>query len=573
MPVHNADVARIFAKMADLLEIAGANQYRVRAYRNAARTIGDLPRNVADMVAKDEDLLALAGIGKDLAGKIVEIVATGRLAQLKELETRTPPDLGEMMAIPGLGPKRAQALHEQLNINTLDDLKEAARQEKIREISGFGVKTEKQILKGLKKLAGRQKRFLLKDVEKIADSLLDHLHKVKGIKEVVIAGSYRRRQETVGDLDILATCSKSARVMEALVHYEDVAEVVSHGKTRATVVLNSGLQVDLRVVPQVSYGAAMHYFTGSKSHNIAVRTLGVKRDLKINEYGVFKGGTRVAGQTEAEVYAMVDLPYIEPELRENRGEIEAGQKGALPQLISLEAIRGDLHAHTTVTDGHNTLEEMAEAAQTRGYEYLAITNHSQRVAMTHGLDAGGLRRELEKIDRFNDSSRGIRVLKAIEVDILEDGRLDLPDEVLKELDVTVCSVHYHRNLSRTKMTERIVRAMDNPYFHILGHPTGRLIGRREPYDLDLEKILATAREYGCCLELDSQPDRLDLADVYCKLAKDMGVKIAISTDAHSVAGLDYLRFGIGQARRGWLEAEDVVNTRTWPQLKKLLQRT
>ena len=572
MPVHNRDIAEIFNKVADLLEIEGANQFRVRAYRNAARTISDLPQSAADLVEKGEDLSKLSGIGKDLAGKIAEIVETGELAQLKELESRTPADLGRMMDIAGLGPKRVQALHAELGINSLDDLKEAAQQEKIREVSGFGVKTEKKILKGIKELVAEKKRFRLKEVEEIAHSLLKHLKKVKGIKEVVIAGSYRRRRETVGDLDILATCKKGSKVMEAFVKYEDVDEVVSQGKTRSTVMLRSGLQVDLRVLAQVSFGAALHYFTGSKSHNIAVRKLGVQRDLKINEYGVFKGEKRIAGQTEEEVYARVDLPYIEPELRENRGEIEAAQKGKLPQLITLNDIRGDLHTHTKVTDGRHTLEEMAEAAKERGYDYLAITNHSQRVTMTHGLDAKKLRQEMEKIDKFNDSSKGFRILKAIEVDILKDGSLDLPDKVLKELDVTVCSVHYHRNMSRKEMTERIIRAMDNPYFQILGHPTGRLLGNREPYDVDMEKIMAAAQERGCFLELNSQPDRLDLSDVYCKLAKDMGVKIAISTDAHSKTDLDFMRFGVYQGRRGWLEAEDVLNTHGLKKLKKLIKR-
>jgi len=332
MPVHNRDIAEIFNKVADLLEIEGANQFRVRAYRNAARTISDLPQSAADLVEKGEDLSKLSGIGKDLAGKIAEIVETGELAQLKELESRTPADLGRMMDIAGLGPKRVQALHAELGINSLDDLKEAAQQEKIREVSGFGVKTEKKILKGIKELVAEKKRFRLKEVEEIAHSLLKHLKKVKGIKEVVIAGSYRRRRETVGDLDILATCKKGSRVMEALVDYEDVDEVVSQGKTRSTVILRSGLQVDLRVLAQVSFGAALHYFTGSKSHNIAVRKLGVDRGLKINEYGVFKGEKRLVGQTEEEVYAQVDLPYIEPELRENRGEIEAAQRASCRSL-------------------------------------------------------------------------------------------------------------------------------------------------------------------------------------------------------------------------------------------------
>jgi len=572
MPVHNRDIAEIFNQMADLLEIEGANQFRVRAYRNAARTIDNLPQSAADMVEEGRDLSELSGIGKDLAGKIAEIVETGELEQLEELKSRTPADLGEMMTIAGLGPKRVQTLHQELGINSLEDLKEAAEQEKIREVEGFGEKTEQKILKGIEELSGQKKRFLLKEVEEIVHSLIDYLEKVKGIKEVVIAGSYRRRQETVGDLDILATSKKGSKVMEAFVDYEDVAEVVSQGKTRSTIILDSGLQVDLRVLAQVSFGAALHYFTGSKSHNIAVRKLGLDRDLKINEYGVFKGKKRIAGKTEEEVYAKVDLPYIEPELRENRGEIEAARKNKLPKLITMDDVRGDLHTHTKVTDGRNTLEEMAEAAKKRDYDYLAITNHSQRVTMTHGLDAKKLRQELEKIDKFNDNNSGIRVLKAIEVDILEDGSLDLPDEVLKELDVTVCSVHYNRNMTRKQMTERILKAMDNHHFRILGHPTGRLIGKREPYDVDLEKILETAKDYGVFMELDAQPDRLDLSDVYCKRAKEMGVKIALSTDAHSVPELGYMHFGIGQARRGWLEADDVLNTRTWRQLKKLLKR-
>jgi DNA polymerase (family X) len=569
MPVHNRDIAEIFNKMADLLEIEGANQYRVRAYRTAARTIGDLPQSAADMVEQGKDLSKLSGIGKDLAGKIAEIVDTGELEQLKELQSRTPADLGAMMDIPGLGPKRVQTLHENLGIDSLKDLKEAARQQKIRGVSGFGVKTEEKILKEIEQLSEKKARFRLREVEEIAHSLLAYLKKVEGIKDVVIAGSYRRRQETVGDLDILATCREDARVMEAFVDYEDVDEVVSKGKTRSTVILRSGLQVDLRVVAQASYGAALHYFTGSKSHNIAVRTLGVRRNLKINEYGVFKGEKRVAGKTEEEVYRKVDLPYIEPELRENRGEIEAAQQGRLPKLVTLEDIRGDLHSHTTVTDGRNTLEEMAAAAKERGYEYLAITNHSQRVTMTHGLDAKKLRQEIEKIDRFNNSSTGIRVLKAIEVDILEDGTLDLPDEVLKDLDVTVCSVHYNRDMPRKQMTERILRAMDKSRFNILGHPTGRLIGKREPYEIDMEKILEAAKENGCFLELDSQPDRLDLSDVYCKRAKEMGVKIAMPT-----AWRNWIICASASARpagAGWQPT--MLNTRTLKQLEKILQKT
>ena len=392
------------------------------------------------------------------------------------------------------------------------------------------------------------------------------------MKKVVAAGSYRRRRETVGDLDILVTCKKDSPVMDRFVDYSEIDEVVSKGDTRSTVYLRSGVQVDLRVVQEVSYGAALHYFTGSKAHNIAVRKLGQKKSLKINEYGVFKDDDRIAGKTEEEVYEQVDLPYIEPELREDRGEIEAAQKDRLPRLITLDDIRGDLHMHTEATDGRCPLEEMVDKAKDLGYAYIAVTDHSQRVTMAKGLDARRLREQLEAIDELNEKLSGITVLKGIEVDILEDGSLDLPDEVLKELDLTVCSVHYNRNLSRKKQTERIIRAMDNPCFSILGHPTGRLINERQAYEVDIERIIEAAGERGCFLELDAQPSRLDLADTHCRLAKDRGVKIAISTDAHHLAGLDYMRLGISQARRGWLEPDDVINTRSLKELKKLLKR-
>jgi DNA polymerase (family X) len=572
MPIHNSDIAEIFNQMADLLDIGGANPFRIRAYRNAARRVEGMSQSLADLVARGEDLTAIPGIGKDLAGKIEEIVRTGELAHLKELEGRTPGALSQLLKLEGLGPKRVQMLHEKLGVTTPEELREAARLGKIRELKGFGDKTQKLILAGLEHLTGAEKRFKLVTVEPVARSLEAYLQRVTGVGRVVVAGSYRRRQETVGDLDILVTCEPASQVMEALVNYEDVTAVVAQGDTKSTVVLRSGMHVDLRVLPDDSYGAALHYFTGSKAHNIAVRQMGVRQGLKINEYGVFKGDQRLAGKTEAEVYATVGLPYIEPELRENRGEIEAAQAGKLPRLITAAAIRGDLHAHTRATDGRNTMEEMAQAARDRGYEYLAITNHSQRVSMTHGHDARNLALEIAAIERLNSGLQGFRLLKAIELDILVDGSLDLPDDILKELDLTVCAVHYNFNLSRARQTERIIRAMDNPYFNILAHPTGRLLFRRAPYDVDMERLMQAARERGCYLELDSQPDRLDLADIHCKMARDLGVKVVISTDAHSIEDLDFIRFGIGQARRGWLAADDVLNTRPWRELQKLLRR-
>jgi DNA polymerase (family 10) len=388
-----------------------------------------------------------------------------------------------------------------------------------------------------------------------------------------VAGSYRREKETVADLDILATCQKGCEVMDHFVAYEDVRKVISKGETRSTVVLRSGLQVDLRMVPEASFGSALHYFTGSKPHNIAVRTLGVKKGLKINEYGIFKGTRRIGGKTEEEVYRQVDLPYIEPELRENRGEIEAAQNGELPKLITLKDLRGDLHVHTRETDGRHSLEEMVEASLHLGYDYVAITNHSKHVTVARGLDVKGMKNLIRKIEQLNDKTKGITIFKSAEVDILENGSLDLPDTLLKELDLTVCAVHYKFNLSKEKQTERIIRAMDNPYFNILAHPSGRLINEREPYEVDMERLMRAALERGCYFELNAHPDRLDLTDINCKMAKEMGLKIVISTDAHSKGDLDFIRFGVGQARRGWLESEGVINTRGVKDLLSLLKRT
>jgi DNA polymerase (family 10) len=572
MPVHNSDIAEIFNTMADLLDIEGANQFRVRAYRNAARTIGGFSQSAADMVERGEDLTALPDIGKDLAGKIKEIVETGDLGALQKLERRTPSELSSLMKIAGLGPKRVKVLYQELGITTLEGLKKAAESGKIRELEGFGEKTEEAIIEEIEHKGAEKGRIKLIIAEQIADPLVHYLQAVEGVKEVVVAGSYRRRKETVGDLDILVTCKKGSEVMERFVNYEDVKKVISEGKTRSTVQLRTGLQIDVRVVPQVSYGAALHYFTGSQAHNIAVRKMGVREKLKINEYGVFRGEDRVAGKNEQEVYEQVDLPYIEPELRENWGEIEAAQQDKLPSLVTLKDIRGDLHTHTKETDGHHTLEEMAAAARDRGYVYLAITDHSRRLTMVHGLNPKRLSKQIEAIDRLNEKMDDIFVLKAIEVDILEDGSLDLPDEILKELDLTVCSVHYKFNLSRKKQTERIMRAMDNPFFHILAHPSGRLINEREPYEVDIERLMEAAKERGCVLELNAHPDRLDLTDRDCKMAKEMGVKVAISTDAHRTTDLDFMRFGVGQARRGWLEPDDVINTQSRTQLMKLLQK-
>ncbi|MFC3284205.1 DNA polymerase/3'-5' exonuclease PolX [Litchfieldella rifensis] len=572
MPVHNQDIAEQFDELADLLEIEGANAFRVRAYHNAARTLRDLPHSVTEMVSAGENLTELPGIGKDLASKIETIVETGRFPQLDELKKAMPKGLAEVKDIAGLGPKRVKALHEALGVEDVEGLKKAAQAGQLHELSGFGKKTEENILHELETRGSGEKRHLLREAESRAEPLVDYLGRVDGVKEVVVAGSYRRRKATVGDLDILVSCTRNSPVMQRFVDYEDVSDVISHGGTRATVVLKSGMQVDLRVVASSSFGAALHYFTGSKGHNIRVRKMGLERGFKINEYGVFQGDTQIAGKTEADVYSQVGLPYIEPELREERGEIEAARDGKLPELIELDDIKGNLHNHTKASDGAATLREMATAAKEHGWSYLAITDHSKALRVANGLDEDRLARQVDEIEALNDELDGITLLKSIEVDILEDGSLDLSDAILKRLDLRVCSIHSHFRLSRDKQTARVMRAMDNPYFNILAHPSGRLLGSREGYSIDMERLIDHARENGCIMEVNAQPQRLDLDDVYCKMACEAGVKLAISTDAHTPHHLDFMRYGIDQARRGWVTADDVVNTRSLKDLRKLVAR-
>ncbi|SDK30640.1 DNA polymerase/3'-5' exonuclease PolX [Microbulbifer yueqingensis] len=572
MTVHNSEIADSFEKLADLLEIEGANPFRVRAYRNAARTVRGYPRSMADLLSDGEDLTELPDIGDDLAEKIQVLVKTGELPLLQEVEQRTPEALSELMKIQGLGARKVKSLHDALEINSIEDLEQAAAAGRIRDVSGFGEKSEEKILRRLEKYSGEEKRTRLIDAEEVARPLVEYLKEAEGLKDIVVAGSYRRRKETVGDLDILITAKKGSPVMDHFTAYEDVEEVVSRGETRSTVYLRSGMQVDLRVVPQVSFGAAQVYFTGSKAHNIAVRKLGIKRGYKINEYGVFEGDKRVSGKTEKAVYEKVGLCWIPPELRENHGEVEAAKKGKLPQLVTLEDIRGNLHAHTTASDGHNTLEEMARAARELGYEYLAITDHSRHLTVANGLDEKRLLKQIQEIDKLNEKLDGIVLLKSSEVDILEDGTLDLPNSVLKELDFTVCAIHHKFDLSRKKQTERVLRAMDNHYFNILAHPSGRLINERDPYETDLERILQAVKERSCIVELNAQPKRLDLTDEGCRMAKDLEIKVSIATDAHSTTDLQHMRGGVYQARRGWLEPEDVVNCLPLDKLKALFNR-
>ncbi len=578
MPATNRDVATIFEELADLLEIQGANPFRVRAYRGAARTVSSLPRSVADLVSEGADLTELSGIGKDLAAKVTEIVDTGTLAQLTDLKKEVSPELAMMLRIPGLGPKRVATLRAELGIDTLEKLEEAAASGRIAHIEGFGQKTQQKILDGLAEAAEEEKRTTLAEADQVVQPYLAYLKRGPGIERLVVAGSYRRRRETVGDLDILATGSDGPRLIEHFVRYDSVKTVVSQGDTRSTVVLRSGMQVDLRVVPQTSYGAALLYFTGSKDHNVALRKRAVANSIKLNEYGAFreeKGGgtaTRIAGETEEEIYALFGMPLIAPELRENRGELEAATTDGLPHLVTRADLQGDLHVHTTASDGKATLEQMVNKARELGYAYIAITDHAKYLGIYNGLDAERLARQAEAIDALNEQYPDIEILKGSEVDILEDGSLALADEALAALDVVVASVHTQFGLSRQQQTERIIRAMDNPHVHIIGHPTGRMLNQRAAYPVDMEQLVEAALERGVFIEINSQPARLDMSDIQAKMARDMGLLVPVNTDAHATHHLDFVRFGIDQARRGWLRKGDVLNTRTLKQLRSLLKR-
>ena len=572
MRIHNAAISAIFNELADLLEIKGENPFRIRAYRAAGRTINGLSQDITEMLSQGQDLSKLPGIGKDLAHKIEEIVNTGHLSVLDETEKELNPELVKWMSIAGLGGKRVAAINSKLGIVTLDQLEKAARDHQISKLPGFGEKVERSILEGIAQSREAGGKIMLFEAEEIARLLEEYLSLLSSVKSITIAGSLRRRKETVRDIDILVTGNDSVAIVNHFLAYPGIVKIISRGETRNTVIIQSGIQVDIRIVPEESYGAAIHYFTGSKAHNIGIRKKGVRLGLKINEYGVYRGDKLIGGKYEEDVYRAVKLPYIEPELREDSGELEAAEQGRLPALVKLSDIRGDLHAHTVRTDGHATIEQMVSTAMAKGYSYLAITDHSQHLAMTHGLTERDLAEQIDQINRINSSLNGFTVLKGIEVDILENGKLDLPDSILKELDLTVCSVHYKLNLPLKEQTERVLRAMDNQYFRIFAHPTGRLINRRPPYEIDMQKIIIAAKERGCILEVNSSPDRLDLTDIHCRLAKNSGVKVSIDTDAHSTGDLDLMRFGIGQARRGWIEKRDVINTLELEALRKVLKR-
>ncbi|MDQ7820106.1 MAG: DNA polymerase/3'-5' exonuclease PolX [Armatimonadota bacterium] len=570
--MKNREIAAMFNDIADMLEIKGESPFRITAYRRAARALEGLTEDVAAIAARGE-LEEIPGIGKGIAEKIREYLETGTCKYYEELKAQLPPGLTTLMSVPEVGPKTALLLYQKLGITTIDQLEQAAREGRIRTLPRMGAKTEENILKGIALLRRTKERLPIGQVLPHAQDLLEALRATPGVDQISLAGSLRRMKETIGDIDILVTSARPDPVMEVFTTFPRVRQVLARGPTRSSVILDVGIQADVRVVEPECFGAALQYFTGSKDHNVKLRERAVRRGLKINEYGVFRtpGDQRIAGRTEEEVYAAVGLPWIPPEIREDQGEIELAERGALPRLVELADIRGDLQMHTRWSDGADTLEEMARAARALGYEYIAVTDHSQSLKFVGGVPVDELRAHARVARQVSDKV-GIAVLMGTECDILPDGRLDYPDDVLRELDVVVCSVHSRLKMGRQEMTERIIRALENPHTDILGHPTGRLLGQRDPYEVDMEAILDAARRTGTAVEINASPERLDLNDTHAKMARERGVMLVISTDAHNRYQLRYMQFGIGIARRAWLQKEHVLNTRPLAELRDWLRR-
>jgi DNA polymerase (family 10) len=572
--MDNAAIARVFDDVADLLEIQGANAFRIRAYRSAARTVESLGASVAAIVERDPKRLEeLAGIGADLAGKICEIVRTGDLGLRRELASEVPDGVVQMMRLPSVGPKRAKLFWHELGVGSIAELADAARAGKLAKIRGVGETLQRRILDAcIRAQAATPGRHPLIEADEIAAKLLAWLRAEPAVARADVAGSVRRRKETVGDIDVLAASLEPRVVADRFVAYPEVERINAHGETRSAVVLRSGHQVDLRVVAPETYGAALAYFTGSKAHNIAIRTLALERGLKVSEYGVFRGKRRIGGAEEVDVYRAVHLPLVPPELREGRGEIEAAAERRLPTLVTLSDVRGDLHVHTSASDGHDTIAAMRDAAAARGYAYVAITDHVWANGARRGLDRGKLREQAREIDRLNASLAGPVLLKGAEVDVLSDGTLALDDASLDELDVVVAAIHSELDMEEGAMTERILRALRHPRVAIFAHPTGRLIGSRPPARMDIPAVARAARDLGVFLEIDARPERLDLYDILVRVARDEGARLVVDSDAHRAEEIAWMRYGVDQARRGWCTAADVANTRSLAGLARLCSR-
>ena len=566
--MKNKELADIFDKWADILEFLGDNPYHVRAYRNAARLIRDLSEDI-ELLAREGKLSQLPGIGQRLQAKILEFLRTGKIEEFEKLKQQVPDTIFTLLDIPGVGPKTVKLLYDELGIRSIEDLKRAIERGELLKLPGFGPKKVEKIKKGIELYEKSGGRILLGVAVFIADRIVNQLKEHSAVERISVCGSTRRMKETVGDIDILATGKNNLEIIEAFVNLPNVKEVLWKGTKKATVIVEEGEQVDLRVTEPDSYGAALQYFTGSKAHNIHLRTICLKLGYKLNEYGLFKGDEKIAGRTEEEIYSALGMDTPPPEIREDTGEIEAALEHRLPKLVGYDEIKGDLHIHSNWSDGASTIEEIAKKAVEMGYRYVAITDHSKSLKVANGLSEEELERRNYEIDRLNEKFKGkIKILKGAEVDILPDGSLDYPDEILKELDFVVAAVHSRFTQDNT---ERILKAINNPYVNVIAHPTGRVIGQREGYPLDLEKVMKAAAETGTALEVNAYYNRLDLRDAHCRMAVKFGVKLVISTDSHHVDHMWMMKLGVGTARRGWVESKDVVNTGGLRELRRFVK--
>jgi DNA polymerase (family 10) len=557
--LKNKELADLFDKMANILEFKGENPFKISAYRKASRVLGDLTQDIQE-IADSGELKKIPGIGEGMAQKIGEYLETGKISKYEEIKKGVSDELIAIMDIPGMGPKTLSMIHKEKGINNLSQLEKALEDGSLIGLPGMGEKKAENIKRGIELLKASKGRMNLGVAFPLAKRIVETLREKTGSRKIEWAGSLRRMRENIGDIDILATGPNPEKIVDTFTHLSEVKEVLASGETKASVIVEGGVQIDLRVVEEDSYGAALQYFTGSKGHNIHLRGIAKARGIKINEYGVFRGEKKIGGKEEKDVYKILGMDWIEPELREDRGEIEAAQKGKLPKLIQDPEMRGDLHVHTKWSDGTSSIEEIAKAAQKRGYQYVAICDHSKSLRIAHGLDETRLLKQIEEIDRINEKLKEFQILKGTEVDILTDGKIDHPDKVLERLDFVVAAVHSGFKQEKEKMTKRIVRALENPLVHCLAHPTGRLLGARAPYELDIDEVMEAARKYGKVLEINATLERLDLDDIHCKKAKEMGIRLSIGTDSHHPDQLWMISLGVAVARRGWLGTSDLLNT-------------
>jgi len=553
--------------MADILEFKGENPFKISAYRKASRIIGDLTQDIEESAKKGE-LKNIPGIGEGMAQKIEEYLKTGKISKFEEVKKGVSDELIAIMDIPGMGPKTLSMLHKEKGINNFSQLEKALNDGSLLGLFGMGEKKIENIKRGIQLLKQSKGRMNLGVAFPVAKRIVETLRQKTGSKKIEWAGSLRRMKENIGDIDILATGKDKEKILQVFTHLPEVKGVLASGETKASMIVEGGTQIDLRVVEEDSYGAALQYFTGSKGHNIHLRGIAKAKGIKINEYGAFKGEKKIAGKEEKDIYRSLGMDWIEPELREDRGEIEAAQKGRLPELLQESEIKGDLHVHSKWSDGTSSIEEIAQAAQKRGYQYVAICDHSKSLKIAHGLDESRLLKQIEEIDRINEKLKGFQILKGTEVDILSDGKLDFSEKILEKLDLAVAAIHSGFKQDKGKMTKRIIQALENPHIHVLAHPSGRLLGARDPYEVEMDELMESAKKYGKALEINAYFERLDLDDIHCRKAKEMGIRVGIGTDAHHLDQMWMMSLGAAVARRGWLETKDVLNTLS---LKEILQ--